>query len=224
MSFLVLANFKSHKTVPEVKDWLKLVSSRSFPKDLEVAVAPSFPHLSLIHSFARSLVLAAQDVSPFPSGSYTGAVNASQLKDLGVKYCLVGHSERRRYFHETPANVAAKVSELLANSLVPIVCVSQADIVPQFAALADDLRAQCFFCYEPPGDIGGTELDDLEDIKKVTAHLATYAPASRLMYGGSVNETNIHTLKTLGLGGTLVATASLEPGEFISVCEAYLHA
>ena len=222
MPFLVLANFKSHKTAAEAKDWLEIVSAHSFSSEVEVSVAPSYPHLSLA-SDSPNLSFASQDVSPFPPGSYTGAVSAAQLADLGVKYCLVGHSERRRYFHETPSDVAAKVRQLLDVRLTPIVCLSTEDITPQFAALDDSLRAGCLFCYEPPGDIGGTQSAAPTDIKKVTDRILAYAPTHPVMYGGSVNEHDITTLRPLGLGGVLVATACLDPQQFIATIEAYTH-
>ncbi len=223
MTFLILANFKSHKSITDVKDWARVVGSHSFPKEVEVAAAPTSTHLSTIYDLQPMISIAAQDVSPFPVGSYTGAVNASQLADLNVKYCLVGHSERRRYFHETPGDVAAKVRQLLDVGITPIVCLSTEDIVSQFAALDDTLRASCLFCYEPPGDIGGTESATPEDIKKVTDRIHSYAPVHPVMYGGSVNEHDIAILRPLGLGGVLVATACLDPKQFIATIEAYIH-
>ncbi len=238
MTFLILANFKSHKISSEAKKWLEIVSAHPFSSEVEVSVAPSPIHLELFSdklahrqpdvqtrrsTDSPDISLAAQDVSPFPVGSYTGAVNASQLVDLGIKYCLVGHSERRRYFHETPSDVAAKVRQLLDVGITPIICLSTEDITPQFAALDDSLRARCLFCYEPPGDIGGTESAAPEDIKKVTDRIHSYAPTHPVMYGGSVNEQNVAALRLLGLGGVLVATACLDPKQFIATIEAYIH-
>lgn len=219
MSFLIVANFKSNKTITEVKSWIKAVKPTP-----SMVVAPSFPHLSTIHDLTPTISLAAQDVSPFPPGSYTGAVSARELKDLGVSYCLVGHSERRRYFHETAADVANKVTELLAVDITPIVCLSQADIDPQFGALDSTQIKHCIFCFEPPADIGGTETAPVADIARVVAQIKETFSTGQVMYGGSVTAENIASLLPLGLNGVLVATASLDPTSFISIIQKSSHA
>lgn len=181
------------------------------PPSPNFAVAPSFPYLSLFSKYT----LVGQDVSPFPPGSYTGAVSARQLADLGAKYCLVGHSERRRYFHETHADVAAKVKELVESEITPIVCLSEPDLAPQKAVLDDELTPSCLFCYEPPGDIGGTTTAPLDNIKMVTDQIKALYETTRVMYGGSVNDGNIESILSLDLVGTIAATASLNPDNFI---------
>lgn len=214
--FLVVANFKSHQTEAEVKSWLDNFSGFKAPSGIEVAVAPAFPHLSLLPARA-TFSAAAQDVSPFPPGSYTGAVNARQLKELGVKYCLVGHSERRRYFHETSADVANKAALLLDQGITPLICMDQPDIVPQFAALDADALSRSLFCFEPAGDIGTGVADSSEDIRATVALIKKYVSARPVLYGGSVNSGNIGDLSKLDLGGVLVASASLDPASFKAV-------
>ncbi len=207
MSFLVVANFKSHKTEEEVISWLNDVHPAP-----GVIIAPSFPHLHLLSK--KSFVIAGQDVSPFPVGSYTGAVNAKQLQDLGATYCLVGHSERRRYFHETSTDVANKVHELLEAGITPIICLSKTDIEGQRAALDDSVTSQCLFCYEPPADIGGTETASTEDIKETTNQIKKIFNTTKVMYGGSVNADDLLPLLDLGLAGVLIASASLSSASF----------
>ena len=209
MSFKVIANFKSNLTQKEVISWVKTVKPTP-----NIVVAPSFIHLSSFLIPNSSYALAAQDVSPFPPGSYTGAINAGQLKDLGVSYCIVGHSERRRYFHETTSEIAGKVRELLSAGITPIVCLEEKDIVPQFAALDNELVPKCIFCFEPSADIGGTTTAPHDVIKSVQLKVSEFAPNSPFMYGGSVTSDNISRLLSLGISGVLVATASLDPTSF----------
>ncbi|MFZ2199337.1 MAG: triose-phosphate isomerase family protein [Microgenomates group bacterium] len=209
MTFLVIANFKSNKLEKDIIDWIAAVAPRP-----EMVVAPSSLHL---HLFPPHFTLAAQDVSPFPMGSYTGAVNARQLSELGVKYCLVGHSERRRYFHETCADVAQKVRELLTVSITPIICMDHGDIAPQFAALDADSLDQCIYCFEPSEDIGGTTIADPKMILDIKSKVAQFVPSARFMYGGSVTAQNLDSLLNIGLSGVLVATASLDPLSFNSL-------
>ncbi len=215
MSFLVVANFKSNKTLSQAKDWIDAVTPSP-----SLVVAPSFPHLSLFSKYAS----AGQDVSPFPPGSYTGAVNAQQLRDLGVTYCLIGHSERRQYFHETNQDVANKAKELLDVKITPIICLREEDILPQSVALDSDLLSRCFFCYEPPGDIGGTVAAPLTQITRVTAHIKQVYGVSQVMYGGSVNAQNISELLPLHLAGVIVSTACLNPESFNQIIQQVVHA
>ena len=240
MEFILLANFKSHKTVAEVENWLKTVSpvAQKHQDKVKVLIAPSFVHLPLAAELLTnrhtdkptsrfadfpSIYLCSQDVSPFPPGAYTGAVSAVQLADLRVKYCLVGHSERRRYFHESSSDIANKVANLLDQKIIPAVCVSESDIVPQFGALTDDLKDRCLYCFEPPDDIGGTVTAPPETIQAAVQKIKQHTSAP-ILYGGSVNPDNITSLLPLGLDGALVATACLDPDQFNRIIEKIAHA
>jgi triosephosphate isomerase len=215
MSFLVVANFKSNLTQNEVKSWLEQVK----PQD-GMVIAPSFPHLSIFNIQHSLFKLAGQDVSSFPKGSYTGAVNASQLQELGVSYCLVGHSERRRYFHEMVADVRNKVKELISVGITPLVCMDEADVAPQFAALDAEYLDKCIYCYEPNEGIGGTQTATPEQINNVRAKIAQFVDNPRFIYGGSVNPDNIQELLKLNLSGVLVGSASLIPEKYLALVKA----
>jgi len=216
MNFIVLANFKSHKTSAEVESWLKTVNpviAESKDK-VTLLVAPSTIHLAQtayhIGHNQYPINLCSQDVSPFPPGSYTGTVNATQLKEYGIKYGLVGHTERRRYFHETMTDVANKAKELLSAGITPAICLSREDIEPQFAALDDGIQNDCIYCFEPPADIGGTVAAPADVIEDTLTMIRRYTSAP-VLYGGSVTPDNIDSLLTTSIDGVLVATASLDP-------------
>ncbi|GAB4026234.1 MAG: triose-phosphate isomerase [Candidatus Microgenomates bacterium] len=229
MSFIVLANFKSHKSASEINPYLETISTvvNETKGMVTTLIAPSTIHLPQASSFIQKnnldIKLTAQDVSPFPPGSYTGAVNAHQLKDYQVSYCLIGHSERRRYFHETYVEVANKAIELLSLEITPAICLAREDINPQFAVLEDVIQNQCLYCFEPPVDIGGTVTAPLDLITDTISMIKRYTN-SPVLYGGSVTADNIDSLLDIQLDGVLVATASLDPNNLKKIITKASHA
>lgn len=227
--FIILANFKSHKSASEIDSYLETISGvvEENKGKVTTLIAPSTIHIPQASSFILEkqldIKLTAQDVSPFPPGAYTGAVNAYQLKDYQVSYCLVGHSERRRYFHETYVEVANKATELLSLGITPAICLAREDIDPQFAVLEDTIQNQCLYCFEPPADIGGTTTAPLDLITDTLSMIRRYTN-SPVLYGGSVTADNIDSLLGLPLDGVLVATASLDPNNFNKIITKASHA
>jgi triosephosphate isomerase (TIM) len=218
MQYLIV-NFKSHKTQSEIESWREFVlphlqAFKLHNPGIVVTIAPPTPYLHLLPKEH----LAAQTVSPYPAGSYTGATNARQLKDHGVKYCLVGHSERREHFHETASEVSRQVTELLKEEITPIVCLRENDISPQLNALDPEILPKLILAYEPSGDIGGSETAPVAHIQEVTERIikACLKAPLAILYGGSVNAQNLHTLPS-DLGGVIVSTASLDPASFVDV-------
>src|ERR1700753_1641251 len=121
----IIANWKSNKTVADAKAWLEEFkkANPSFTADeREIIVCPPFTLLSEMKAFIDAnnlpIKLGTQDISPFAEGAYTGAINAKEAKDF-VTHAIVGHSERRRLFHETDEEVLAKIKHLLEKGIMP---------------------------------------------------------------------------------------------------------
>lgn len=200
-------------------------------KKLPVVVVPPFVFLSAIKDLKKknSLILGAQDVSIFSGGAFTGDISATMLKSVGVSYCIVGHSERRRYYNETCALIAKKIIALQDNSIVPILCVGEKKrMAPASAyrivagqmkrALSSvDKKKTLVVAYEPVWSIGGDKpTDDVYAnavMEKMRAFLRDFWQGSFVViYGGSVSPNTIDSfLGDGGADGFLVGSASLRP-------------
>lgn len=215
---LIAANFKSHQTAPEAKSWIDKFISIYVPRSekSKVILAPSFTNLPIYQNLANTF-LAAQDVSPFPPGAYTGAVNARQLKNLGVNYCLVGHSERRRWFRENDQTSAQKITELHDAGIIPILCLDLDYAASQIAAI--DLNSKpLVIAYEPVESIGTGNPPPPPEVAQAAAQIQKLAPGVPIIYGGSANSQNAgEYLSVPGISGLLVGAACLDPNEFNAI-------
>lgn len=212
----VVANWKANKNLSEAESWLKtLAEYPSAHPDSELIVAPPYPFLHLV---PPTISAAVQDLSPYAAGSYTGAVAARNLIGLGVKYALLGHSERRQYFHETCQEVARKVDQALQNGLTPIVCVDTGYLAEQAAAIADDQLAQCLVAFEPVAAIGSGENVPVAEVSEMKDRIIQLFGEVFVLYGGSVTPANVMDYTAVS-DGVLVGTASLDATEFIQLVE-----
>ena len=211
----------------------------------DVAVAVPAPYLAQVQTvaFGSVVAVAAQDVSPHEAGAYTGEVSAAMLKDFGVSYVLVGHSERRQYHGETDVVVAEKAQRALASGITPIICVgetlqereagqTEAVVKRQLAAVIH-LNGHCIsevvVAYEPVWAIGTGKTATPEQAQEVHAFLrgriaardARIAADLRILYGGSVKASNAAELFAQpDVDGGLVGGASLKGEEFAKICSA----
>lgn len=226
MTRYVLANWKSHKTLPDAEAWLDKFCLRyaSHP-NVQVIIAPPALYLhplrqKLVQSNTTHIALAAQDVSPFPLGAYTGAIAADMLRDL-IAFAIVGHSERRRYFHETNQEIANKVSEVRSVDIKPIVCVDRPYARAQLAALPEEDLNGLIIGYGPVEAIGIDIPQSLAKTEEALEEIRQIAPNNPILYGGSINRDNAEEyLKLAGIAGLMAGTASLDPEEFALICEA----
>ncbi len=218
---ILIANWKSHKTKSEVDSWFTtfekyFVEKKDVFDNLKIIIAPSAVYLELAVQWSAkfpSISIAAQDVSQFPLGAYTGAIAALQLTSLGIAYAIVGHSERRKYFGETHQIVAQKIEQLLEAKLTPIVCVDEKEIQQQADFISQDQAKQCIFAYEPVSAIGS---GIGQDIPQVTTSIGLAKQAFGevpVLYGGSVDVRNIQEY-LLVADGALIGGSSLDADLF----------
>jgi triosephosphate isomerase len=215
--------------------------------EVDVAVIPSFTNIrsvqTLIDGDKYRLAHGAQDVSAHEAGAYTGEVSAAMLAKLGCSFVIVGHSERRQHWHEDEPLINAKVKQVLAHGMTPILCVGEPLEVRQqdghvehaLAQLQGDLDGVSpeqargiVVAYEPVWAIGTGEVATPEDAQEVCAAIRTklaelysgdLADNVRILYGGSVKSANIAAIMDqTDVDGALVGGASIVAEEFVAIC------
>ena len=223
MTKYVVANWKSNKGLAEAESWMaEFVRLYSPAPNLKVIIAPPIVHLASLWNMQRqgdaSFAWAIQDLSPYPLGSYTGEVAADMVRDL-VEFAVLGHSERRRYFHETNQDIANKVNEAGAVGIRPIVCVDLPYARAQLAALdAADFK-RVLVGYGPVEAAGVDRPQSIEMVQEAIAEIHSMNPDAPILYGGSISAENAADyLDIPGVAGVMVGTASLDAEEFASIC------
>tara|TARA_Y200000002_G_scaffold383071_1_gene402993 strand:+ start:11007 stop:11714 length:708 start_codon:yes stop_codon:yes gene_type:complete len=216
----LLANWKANT---DLQTYLKLVSMIPDGSSTTIIIPPH-PYIWPVSKVLPAGVkLGAQDVSIFESGAHTGEVTSEMLKEMGVSHVLVGHSERRSS-SDTFGIVDRKLSRILSENLIPIICCGM-DKVPStqedITQLADmipslDKCAEAFIAFEPIFAIGTgitPSIEQIDDVlKKLAVVLRSRYPKCKLncLYGGSVNSNNIEKINALSsCDGVLVGSSSL---------------
>lgn len=244
---IIAGNWKMYKTVGEAVDLVKgLLEGLATTSGREVVVCPPFTALYAVRPLlvGTSLGLGAQDLHHEPQGAFTGAIAAGMLSDVGCRYVIIGHSERRQYFGETDASVNQKIRAALAADLTPIVCVGelkaerdsgQAEAVVSrqisggLAGLSPAEAARLVIAYEPVWAIGTGDTATPADAQAMHAAIramlgehfgAATADGIRIQYGGSVKPDNIDELMAQpDIDGALVGGASLTAASFLRIVQ-----
>lgn len=180
--------------------------------------------LYLTKFYLNNFSLGSQNVSPYYEGSYTGQIASSQLKSLGVKYAIVGHSEARKFLHETNQDINLKIKMLLDNGIRPILCVGENEhekeqnmtVIKVLNELRDALvdvdgYENVIIAYEPIWAIGTGNTPTKEVIDRVLMQIKEEYPQNTLIYGGSVSEQNIESInESTYIEGYLLGGLSLK--------------
>ena len=242
---IVAGNWKLHGTRAFATALVAEIAATPVP-GVELVILPPLPYIGdLIEDFEGTpLVFGAQDVSSNEQGAYTGEVSASMLVDVGARYGLVGHSERRQYHAETSELVALKFQAAINAGLRPILCLGegleQREAGQTEAVIASQLRpvlalvgvaafAQAVVAYEPVWAIGTGRTASPEQAQavhafirgEVAAHDATIAGSLPILYGGSVKPGNAASLfGQADVDGGLIGGASLVAADFLAIATA----
>ena len=199
------------------------------------------PYLAQVQQLLEGtpIAMGAQDVSVHAGGAYTGEVSAAMLRDFGVRYCIVGHSERRQYHRESEVEVALKAKQVLACGITPIVCVgetlaqreageTEAVVKRQLAAVVHEnghCISEIVVAYEPVWAIGTGRTATPEQAQAVHAVLRAQIKAATahhervaILYGGSMNAANAEQLLAQpDVDGGLIGGAALKAADFLTI-------
>ena len=243
---LLALNWKMNKTPSEAMQWAEELLAQLPQTPAELAImAPATDLQALSWTLKDSGVnWGAQDISQYESGAYTGEISAAMLRDVGAKYAIVGHSERRMYQSESSQLVASKASAAIQGGLIPIVCVGEGLDVrekgEQVQFTLDQLRDslgqvpvlradQLVIAYEPVWAIGTGKTATAADAEEMAAAIRgalsglyrDYADDVRILYGGSVKPGNIAEICAQpNVNGALVGGASLEVADVLGMAQA----
>ena len=248
---IVAGNWKSNELFSRADELIHDIAEglREFDNtDVDVIVCPPFPYLELVGDASEDVefFVGAQNVSKFDNGAFTGEVSAKMLQSMNIDYCIVGHSERRKYFNETNQDVAEKVNKLLEADINPIVCVGesleQREAGTHFELIRSQVSEGLFhldceqikrtvIAYEPVWAIGTGKTATKEQAQEVHAFIRAMlaekysddvAQEVSILYGGSCNAKNARELfAQTDVDGGLIGGASLKAADFIEIARSF---
>jgi triosephosphate isomerase len=249
---IVAGNWKMNKTFEEADELINDIKDQlegiTLDRNTQVIICPPFPFLEMATDYSEESYFAvgAQNVSDQESGAYTGEVSAAMLESMELEYCIVGHSERRAYYHETDEIVARKVDQLLKHGISPIVCcgevleeretnrqfeVVKKQITDGLFHLTAEQFANIIIAYEPVWAIGTGKTATPEQAQEIHAFIRgliaekygqAVADETSILYGGSCKPGNAKELfANPDVDGGLIGGASLKANDFIGIATAF---
>ena len=241
---IIVGNWKLNKTIAEAVEFVTAVEPL-LHNDADFGIAASYLALQASVANAKNLIVAAQNVNENDSGAFTGEVSVGMLKEVGVKWVILGHSERRAYYGETVAILEEKVKLALANGLTPIFCIGEvleereankqnevvaAQLASVFSLSAEDF-SKIILAYEPVWAIGTGKTATAEQAQEIHAFIRSLiaekygkeiADNCSILYGGSCKPSNAKELfANPDVDGGLIGGAALKVSDFKGIIDAF---
>jgi triosephosphate isomerase (TIM) len=230
-----------HKTVAQAREMIRALRTFAFPAQADIVVCPPFTALAAAARELRGshIALGAQTMHEADQGAFTGEISPPMLREFGVEYVILGHSERRRSYAETDESIARKVKAALEYGIAPIVAVGETpeehargealeksvrQTRAALGALAEHEAARCVIAYEPIWAIGTGLVEEPAGANEVMGAVRACLPGlrrARIIYGGSMNGDNAAAfIAQPEIDGGLVGGASLTAQTFAQIIEA----
>lgn len=244
---IIAGNWKMNKTVVEAIQLAEEIKDKYNKFDVDVVLCPPYPDLYAVHQVIKDtpVALGAQNVHWEDMGAFTGEVCAHMLKEVGCQFVIIGHSERRQYFHETDETVNKRVKKALSSGLTPIICVGEVleeresgkteqvvetQVRGALAGISKQEAANIVIAYEPVWAIGTGKVATPEQAQQVHKMIRTllaelydaaFADSIRIQYGGSMKAENAkELLQQPDIDGGLIGGASLKADSFLGIVNA----
>lgn len=244
--FIIAGNWKMQKTKHEVSVFLDDISEHDFGSKNTVIIAPPSPYLYLFEEKLRysNVLYAAQNFYPKENGAFTGELSISMMLDLGCKYAICGHSERRTIFNESDEFISKKVSSCVQNQIKPILCIGENleqrrgniykeiltnQIKKGLSKIDGSELSKVVIAYEPIWAIGTGETATPSQVEDIHIFIRNYLTSEYgseigreipLLYGGSVKPSNVKELALAqSVSGFLIGGASLNAQSFIEISD-----
>jgi len=249
---IVAGNWKMNKTLEEgqkLTSEIVHMAKKEVVDNVQAIIASPYIHLATLAGLVKNsekVSLAAQNVSQHTSGAYTGEISCDMLKSVGVKYVILGHSERREYNHEDNALLKAKVDTVLAADLLPIFCCGESldireagnhfdfvcnQLTESLFHLTDEAFKKVVIAYEPIWAIGTGVTASSEQAQEMHAAIRTHlakqygekiAQGTSILYGGSCKPSNAKELFACqDVDGGLIGGASLQSRDFVDIVKSF---
>ena len=223
---VIFGNWKMNKTPSEAAEFMKGIEEvLTGTEAADYGIGAPYVDLDVCVKAAKNLLIAAENCHEKDSGAYTGEVSVPMLKEIGITYCIIGHSERRTYYNETDAACAAKCKRLFADNITPILCVGETEAEYDAGKTEEVVKSQL------AGSLAGTgksaDVNTAEACCKLVRETVkglydeATAQAVRIQYGGSVKPTNIKEYMACeDIDGALIGGASLKVESFKEIIDA----
>ncbi len=215
-----------YMNLPEIKDYIDKIES--LPNN--VILCPTSIYIP--YFIEKNINTGIQNIYYEDNGAYTGEISIEQIKSMNVSHVIVGHSERRLYFHESDYDINKKVKKLIEQSLIPIICVGETEEEKNNNKTIDIIREQLeislngisnnqeniIIAYEPRWSIGTGLIPSNEEITNIVAYIKSFNSNLKVIYGGSINESNIDTIKQItNIDGFLIGHACINLDKLKSI-------
>lgn len=241
---IIAGNWKMNNTIKEGLELVEEIKGFELSENVEAVLCVPFTTLQDVKKAIKdtNIKLGAQNVHWEENGAFTGEISPSMLKEIGVDYCIIGHSERRQYYNETDETVNKKIKSTLSHGILPIVCVGETleereankaedivknQIIRAFEGIAKEELNKIVIAYEPIWAIGTGKTASSDDANNMCKFIRNiigdiYSEEDkeiiRIQYGGSVKPSNIKELMDKSdIDGALVGGASLKAEDFVSL-------
>ena len=228
---LIVGNIKMNMKFGELSNYLNYFKNMN--KD-NVVICPSYIYIPYFLNY--NLNVGSQNVCAYEDGGYTGEVSAKQLSSIGVKYTIIGHSERRIKLNETNKEINEKIKKSLEANLKVILCIGETleelNLLKRELVLKRQIRDSLYniedlsnivIAYEPVWSIGTNKLPSINELEEIIKYIKElvhhmYKTDIKVIYGGSINERNVDNFnKIKNLDGFLIGSASINPISFLEI-------